>query len=298
MVKAKKGYRIKRSAGDKIADVVNYVLLFLLSLCFVLPFVYVISISFSTEDAIGLYGITFVPREWTVEAYAYLFSEGGVIIKAYGYTVLITVLTTVISLFITGGLAYPLSKIDLPFRKTFMYYVLFAMLFGGGMIPTYLVVTKLYMLKNSIWSVILTSSYSAWNMIVMKNFFSRLPHDIEEAALIDGANEIRIFISIVLPLSKPIIATLSLFVAVGQWNNWFGPLLYLDNRVTPTLMLFLRGIISSSLNIGSQFDSSEAPPPQSVQMATVVACTLPIVCVYPFLQKYFASGVLVGGVKG
>lgn len=166
------------------------------------------------------------------------------------------------------------------------------------MIPGYLVMTKLYNLKYSIWSIILPGCYGAWNMIIMKNFFAQLPHDIEEAALIDGANEMRIFVSIVLPLSKPIIATLSLFVAVGQWNNWFGPLMYLDNVKTPTLMLFLKGIISSSLNIGNQFESTEVPPTQSVQMATVVACTLPIVCVYPFLQKYFASGVLVGGVKG
>ncbi len=294
----KKGYRIRSSSGEKIADTVNYVLLFLLSLCFIVPFIYVISISFSTDEAIGKYGITFLPKEWTLAAYQYLFRSGGVILNAYKNTIIITVLTTVISLLITGGLAYPLSKEKLPYRKAFMYYVLFAMLFGGGMIPTYLVVSKLYMLKGSIWSIILSSAYSAWNMVIMKNFFAQLPQDIEEAALIDGANEIKIFISIVLPLSKPIIATLGLFVAVGQWNNWFGPLIYLDNVETPTVMLFLRGVISSSLNIGNQFDSTEVPPTQSVQMATVMACTVPIVCVYPFLQKHFASGVLVGGVKG
>lgn len=294
----KKRYVIRSSKGEMAADVINYVLLFILSLCFVVPFVYVLSISFSTEEAIGMYGMTLFPKEWSIEAYKFLFRSGGVILKAYKNTIVITVLTTVISIFITGGLAYPLSKEKLPYRNVFMYYVLFAMLFGGGLIPTYLVVTKLYNLKYSIWSVILTSSYSAWNMIIMKNFFAQLPHDIEEAALIDGANEIKIFVSIVLPLSKPIIATLSLFVAVGQWNNWFGPLMYLKNTDTPTLMLFLKGIISSSLNIGNQFDSTDVPPTQSVQMATVVACTLPIVCVYPFLQKYFASGVLVGGVKG
>jgi len=299
--KKKKRYVIRSSKGEMAADIINYVLLFVLSLCFILPFFYVISISFSTEKAIGMHGMTLIPKEWSLDAYKFLFREGGVIIQAYKNTIIITVLTTVISILVTAGMAYPLSKVNLPYRQAFMYYVLFSMLFGGGMIPTYLVVTKLYNLKYSIWSVILTSSYSAWNMIIMKNFFAQLPHDIEEAALIDGANEIKIFMSIVLPLSKPIIATLSLFVAVGQWNNWFGPLMYLNNTETPTLMLFLKNIISSSLNIGNQFGSgpsSEPPPTQSVQMATVVACTLPIVCVYPFLQKYFASGVLVGGVKG
>lgn len=289
---------IKKPVGEKIADVINYILLFILSLLFVIPFVYVISISFSTENAIGLYGITLFPREFTAEAYTYLFRSGGVILKAYRNTIFITVFTTVLAVIVTGGLAYPLSKVKLPFRQVFMYYVLFAMLFGGGMIPTYLVITKAYGLKNSVWAIILPGTYSAWNMIIMKNFFAQLPKDIEEAALIDGANEIKIFVSIVLPLSKPIIATVSLFNAVGQWNNWFGPLIYLDNTEFPTIMLFLKGVISSSLNIGSQFDSTEPPPPQSVQMATVLACTVPIVCVYPFLQKYFASGVLVGGVKG
>lgn len=297
-IKISRKNKIKRPTVDVIVDCINYFLLFLLSLCFVIPFVYVISISFSTEEAIGFYGITLIPKEFSIEAYKYLFRSGGVIMKAYGNTLIITVLTTVIALFVTGGLAYPLSKVNLPFRQGFMYYVLFAMLFGGGMIPTYLVMTKMYMLKNSIWAIILPGTYSAWNMIVMKNFFAQLPKDIEEAALIDGANELRIFVSIVIPLSKPIIATVSLFTAVGQWNNWFGPLIYLDNVETPTIMLFLRGVISSSLNIGNQFDTTEVPPTQSVQMATVVACTLPIVCVYPFLQKHFASGVLVGGVKG
>ena len=281
-----------------IADCFNYVLLLLLSLCFVVPFVYVISISFSTEEAIGLYGITIFPKEFTLEAYRYLFRSGSVIIRAYGNTLFITIITTALSILFTGGLDYPLSKELLPFRKGFMYYVLFAMLFGGGMIPTYLVISKLYGMKDSMWAVILPGAYSAWNMIVMKNFFSRLPNDIEEAALIDGANELRIFASIILPLSKPIIATVCLFTAVAQWNNWFGPLIYLDNTETPTIMLFLRGVISSSLNIGNQFETTEVPPTQSVQMATVVACTLPIVCVYPFLQKHFASGVLVGSVKG
>lgn len=297
-IKSLRKNKIKRPVFDVVVDCINYFLLFLLSLGFIIPFIYVISVSFSTENAIGLYGITLFPKEFSLDAYKYLFRSGGVIINAYINTIIITVITTVLSIIVTGGLAYPLSKVNLPFRQGFMYYVLFAMLFGGGMIPTYLVMTKLYMLKNSIWAIILPGTYSAWNMIVMKNFFSQLPKDIEEAALIDGANELRIFVSIVLPLSKPIIATVSLFTAVGQWNNWFGPLIYLDNVETPTIMLFLRGVISSSLNIGSQFDSTEVPPTQSVQMATVVACTLPIVCVYPFLQKYFASGVLVGGVKG
>lgn len=290
--------KIKKPVGDIIVDCVNYFLLFILSLSFIIPFIYVISVSLSTEKAIGLYGITLIPKEFSIEAYKYLFRSGGVILNAYKNTIVITVLTTFLAVIVTGGLAYPLSKVKLPFRQGFMYYVLFAMLFGGGMIPTYLVIANVFMLKDTIWAVVLPGTYSAWNMIVMKNFFAQLPKDIEEAALIDGANEIRIFISIVIPLSKPIIATICLFTAVGQWNNWFGPLLYLDETETPTIMLFLRGVISSSLNIGNQFESQEVPPTQSVQMATVLACTLPIICVYPFLQKHFASGVLVGGVKG
>ncbi|MGN1099782.1 MAG: carbohydrate ABC transporter permease [Christensenellales bacterium] len=297
-MKLKRKNKIKLPVSEVIAKWVNYVLLFLLSLTFILPFFYVISISFSTEHAIGMYGATLFPREFTTEAYAYLFRSGGVIMRAYGNTIVITVITTALAVFVTGGFAYPLSKEKLPFRKGIMYYVLFSMLFGGGLIPSYLVMTKLYGLKNSIWAIILPGTFSAWNMIIMKNFFSQLPKGLEEAALIDGANEMKVFISIVLPLSKPIIACVCLFNAVGQWNNWFGPLIYLDNTKTPTIMLFLKGVISSSLNVGNQFESTEPPPTQSVQMATVMACTLPIILIYPFLQKYFAAGVLVGGVKG
>ncbi|GHU98441.1 sugar ABC transporter permease [Clostridia bacterium] len=300
-IKKKRRNRIRASAGERVGAAVNYIVIALLSLTFFLPFIYVLSLSLTTERAVGMYGITLFPREWTFESYIFIFQRGQRILLAFRNTIFITVAGTVLSIFVTAGMAYPLSKKKLPFRNVFLKYVLFSMLFGGGLIPYYLVVSKFLGLKGNflgMLAVILPGAYSSWNMILMRNFFSALPDSLEEAALIDGANELLVLFKIVLPLSMPIIATISLFNAVGFWNNWYGPLLFMSND-TPTIMLFLKEVVSSTASIGESISpGAEAPPSISVQMATVMVCTLPIIMIYPFLQKHFAKGVLIGSVKG
>ena len=291
--------KIKDPLYERVMAWINIIILFLLSCTFIVPFLYVISMSFSTEEAIGLYGVTLFPKEWTLEAYEFIFSAGGnTILRAYGNTIIITVVGTILTILVTAGFAYPLAKKALPFRKAILIYVLFSMLVGGGLIPSYIIISRVLGLRYNLLAVILPGCYSSWNMILMRNFFSALPENLEEAALIDGANEIQVFFKFVLPLSKPIVATISLFAAVAYWNNWFGPLIYLDQAEQPTIMLFLKNVISSTVTSDSFVPGMATPPTQGVQMATVLACTVPIVCVYPFLQKYFATGIMMGSIKG
>lgn len=196
--------------------------------------------------------------------------------------------------------AYPLSKKNLPGRKGIMLYILFSMMFSGGIIPFYLVVRGIG-LGNSIWALILPSCWSSWNMILMRNFFNAVPDSLEESAKLDGANDIQVLFKIVIPLSKSIIATIALFFAVGFWNSWYNALLFIDDSAKQPLMMFLKKIMETK-NVGSSLIGSSSvadlPASESLRMATVVVCTLPILCSYPFVQKYFVKGVMVGSVKG
>lgn len=289
-----------RSWGSRCFNYVNMMLLLLCSLCAIVPFIYVIAVSFATPEEVIRKGFILFPRSFSLDGYKYIFSS-NIIVRSLMVTIGITVCGTFINLLFTILMAYPLSRKDLDGRKILIWMVLFTMLFSGGMIPTFLIVKSLGML-NSFAAMIVPGLISAFNLIVLMNFFQQLPEGLAEAAEIDGCSHPGILFRIVLPLSMPAIATFALFYAVGHWNSFFTAILYVNDSTKWPVQVWLRQIVILSLGgIGdsTQFDGEYiAPPPQIIKMAVIVISTVPILLVYPFLQKHFAKGVLLGSVKG
>lgn len=282
---------------------INAALLTIMSLLFVVPFIVLINQSFMSNDALLKYGYTLFPREFVLYAYKYLLVENTFIYRAFAVSVLVTCAGTLLCLLFTSSLAYALSKKFLPYRSGLTLIVLTTMFFSGGLIPTYLLVVNMG-LKDSLWALILPALISPWYMFLMRNFFMEIPREVEESAQIDGANEVGILFRIVLPMSLPSIATIGLFYAVGHWNNWFSAAIYINAQEKWPMQLILRGIISSLNMTGMGGDTGQRVewmrnmPQESVKAAAVLITALPIICVYPFIQKYFVKGMLVGSIKG
>lgn len=288
----------RRSVGDIIANVVIYILLTLIAVIMVIPFIYVIAASFATEAEIQTRPIFFIPDSPTLDAYARIFDMndmGTRVFHSLLISVCVTAIGTFINLFFTTTMAYGLSRSNLIGKKPLLNMVLFTMVFGGGMIPLFLVVKGLGM-YDTYAALILPGAISAYNMIIVRNFFMELPRELEEAASIDGCSDIGIFIKIALPLSLPCLATFGLFYAVGHWNNYFSALLYLEDSTKFPFQLVLRNIVMQTAE--TQTDPNALIPEDTLKMAVIVIGTVPILIVYPFLQKHFAAGVMVGAVKG
>ena len=288
----------RRSVGDIIANVVIYILLTLIAVIMVIPFIYVIAASFATEAEIQTRPIFFIPDSPTLDAYARIFDMndmGTRVFHSLLISVCVTAIGTFINLFFTTTMAYGLSRSNLIGKKPLLNMVLFTMVFGGGMIPLFLVVKGLGM-YDTYAALILPGAISAYNMIIVRNFFMELPRELEEAASIDGCSDIGIFIKIALPLSLPCLATFGLFYAVGHWNNYFGALLYLEDSTKFPFQLVLRNIVMQTAE--TQTDPNALIPEDTLKMSVIVIGTVPILIVYPFLQKHFAAGVMVGAVKG
>lgn len=286
----------RKTLGDIIMDVVVYVILTILAVLMVIPFIYVIAASFAKESEILSRPIFLIPKEPTLAAYRRIFDMndmGTTVVRSLGISIGVTVIGTLINLFFTCTMAYGLSRSTLPGKKIFLNMVLFTMVFGGGMIPTFLVVKGLGM-YDSYAALILPGAISAYNMLIVRNFFMDLPSGLEEAASIDGCTDIGIFIKIALPLSLPCLATFGLFYAVGHWNNYFGALLYLADSKKYPFQLVLRNLVM----ISTEDTNGEDLPQETLKMAVIVIGTVPILIVYPFLQKHFAAGVMVGAIKG
>lgn len=292
--------RLYNSPAGKAFDVFNYVMLGILGILTVLPFLYIIGNSFATEAEITERSFFLIPKVFSFSAYEYIFSS-STIFRSIGVSVFITVAGTLVNLFFTLTMAYPLSRSDFWGRSVLMNMVIFSMLFGGGMIPTYLVIRGLGLL-DSYWALMLPGAISAFNLIVVKNFFQQMPPGLEEAARIDGCSDLGVLWRIVLPLSKPVIATFALFYAVGHWNNFFSALLYISDSDKWPLQVMLRQIVLlSQASVGDMANMDPnfvQPPEQSIKMAVIVVGTIPILLVYPFLQKHFAKGVMLGSIKG
>ena len=289
----------QKTFTDRIFNLVNISILSLISLLMIFPFLYLFSVSFSSyEDFLGSRFLLW-PSNWTTNAYEYIL-QSKAFLRSLWTTVEITVIGTLFNLFFTATMAYALSRPILG-QRTFMFMVVFTLLFSGGMIPTYLIVKETGLL-DSIWSLIIPVAITPFNLIVMRSFFIAIPDDLTEAAIIDGANDLQIFSKVILPLSKPAIATFSLFYAVQHWNNYFAPILYIDSPEKWTIQVILRqivvvGDVTASLAGDNSF-LENAPPPETIQMAAILLATVPILVVYPFLQKHFAKGVMLGAVKG
>ena len=300
--KQKKSSGVIQGRGEKVFEAVMYVLVTLVALTMIFPLLNIIALSFSSERAVVSNEVGIWPVEFTTNTYVQVVKTTPIFL-AIKNTVVLTVVGTAISMFCTICTAYALSKKRLYGRTVFLGVITFTMIVNAGLIPNFLLIKDLG-LMNTYWAIWLPSAISTWNMLVMKTFFSALPDSLEESALIDGANDLRILWSIALPLSIPSIATITLFYAVGFWNSYFNVTLYISKSGLKVLQQVLHEVVSKVNDVmnQAQLDSNDAMmqpmASESVQGAAIVIATLPIMCVYPFLQKYFVKGVMIGAIKG
>ncbi|SDD69266.1 putative aldouronate transport system permease protein [Paenibacillus sp. UNCCL117] len=287
-----------RSRGERWLDVLNIVFLAGIGLICLLPFLHVLAKSLSDQASVMGSKVTFYPLGWNVEAFWFIFVKSN-FIGALKVTVLVTVIGTLLSLSMTIMAAYPLSKTDFIGRKTILLLYVFSMLFYGGIIPGYILMKGLGLL-DTIWAMIIPLLVVPFNLFVCKTFFEGLPDSVEESAKMDGASNMRILISIVLPISLPVVATLGIFYAVGYWNSYFHPLIFINSEKLKPLQLFLYDTISNTEEmLREQPDEIRlALSPEGLRAAAVIASIVPIMLVYPFLQRYFIHGLTIGSVKG
>ena len=287
------------SIGYRAFTIINTTLLVLVCLAMLYPFVTVIAQSFSSPGAIKAGQVSFWPVGFNVDTYAAVMGN-GMFWRNYGNTVLYTVVGTAIAMALTTTYAYVLSKHHLRGRGVLIGVAVFTMFFNGGLVPNYVLISSLGM-KNTMWAIVLPGAISVFNLLVMKSFFENLPHELEEAAQIDGLGWFGIFTRIVLPLSKAVIATMILFYSVAFWNDWFGAFLYLDKNELFPVTLFLRNIIAGASTTATESAAaggSAADLNPNIQSVTMILTVIPILCVYPFVQRFFVSGVMLGSVKG
>ncbi|MGN1099114.1 MAG: carbohydrate ABC transporter permease [Christensenellales bacterium] len=292
IVKSKKP---KRSHGETVFNCFLYAILTLLVIVMLYPFLYMIAVSLS--DRLEVSNVILLPRKITFQAYEQIFSW-TLTLSGYKNSIMYTVLGTVVSIVLTTFAAYPISKNWLVGRKFITFFLLITMYFSGGLIPQYIVIKQIYGLYDNLWVMILPGALNTYYVMIMLTFYKGIPKDIEEAAYIDGAGELRTMFSIYLPLSVPIFSTLILFYAVGIWNSWFGAFIYLSSPEKYPLQLVLRNLMESfSVDLG-QIGSSGQIDPVSFNYALTVAAVLPILVCFPFVQKFFERGVVIGSLKG
>lgn len=290
---------MKATSGSRLFNGINALIMTLVVLFTLYPFVYLIAQSFSSEAAVYGGKVSFYPVDFTTLTYQVILSKPD-FFRYYGNTILYAAVGTLISVSATAIMAYPLSKEKLRLNKFFIPFVLFTMYFGGGLIPNYILVAKTMDMRNTIWALVIPGAISAFNVILMKTFFSSLPNELEESAKVEGLDVFGIFLRITLPLSKPILATMILFAIVGYWNSWFDASLYLQSKEKWPVALYLRQVIETAISPAELGASAE----QTTQIAATVKSTamvltsLPIICIYPFVQKYFVQGMMIGAVKG
>ena len=296
----------KHNQIKKPTNVIFNICLAVLSLICVIPFIFVMIISITDEESLTMNGYRFIPEKFSLYAYEYIVSAGENILRSYGVTILVTVLGTVLGLLLTGTYAYALSRKTYAYRKFFTTVITIPMLFSGGMIANYLIVTKVMMLKDTIWALILLLCLNSFNIIVLRTFFkTSIPDAVVESAKIDGASEWRLFFQIVIPMALPGLATIGLFLTLGYWNDWFNAMMYMDNKDMIPLQYLLIQIESSidwlannKATMGVDGIAVAANmPKETIKMAIVVISTLPIIFAYPFFQRYFVNGLTVGAVK-
>ena len=295
------GRRVRKSRGEILFEIVVYAIAALFCSYCLFPFAIILGSSFETESNFAVYGFPIIPKDFTLQAYKMVLGDSQ-IFKAYGVTIFTTAVGTLFSMLLTISMAYPLSLKKIKFRNAITFFVYFTMLFGGGLVPTYLLISKTLNMKNNIFVLILPVAFSAWNMFLMRNFFAGIPHELSESAYVDGANDFQILRKIILPVSVPGIATLSLFYALGYWNQWFNAMLYIeDTNLFPLqylLMRMLRNVDAMREMARTTGMSVGDLPTNSLRMATTVVAIGPIVLLYPYVQKYFTSGLTVGAIKG
>lgn len=292
---------------NKKEKLMQFLLTFFLSLlavAIVVPFLLIVSVSFSNEKEVLLYGYKLIPKSIDFTAYRYVLSNPRQILRAYEVTIIFACAATFLTTLFNALLAYPLSRRDLAGRKYINLMLFITMLFSGGLVPTYLLITKYLHLNDTIWVYIIPSMVGVWHVFMMRTFFSQLPDGIIEAAIIDGASQYRIFFTIVIPLSKPVIATVAVLTFLGKWNSWYESLLYISDSSLVSLQYFLQKmmrdiqLVKEMADKGMSMMPFETVPSETARMAMAVLVSGPVLFVFPFFQKYFVKGLTVGGVKG
>ncbi|WNS43351.1 carbohydrate ABC transporter permease [Paenibacillus sp. MMS20-IR301] len=287
-----------------ISQLILMLIVALFSVTCLYPFIMVISGSLSNEQDIAAYGYTLLPKHVTFDSYRILLLGSHRIVNAYGVSLLVTSVGTILSLLLTAMAAYSLSRRSFKLRGVLSVYVIITMLFNGGLVPWYIICVRYLDLKDTLWALILPSLANAFNLFLIRNFMRSIPEEIHESAKIDGAGEFRIFYRLIAPLALPVLATVGLFMALGYWNDWFLGLMFVDKQELQPLQLLLRTLISNvdflrnSGNAAAMQRISAQIPSESMKMALTVVTIGPIVFLYPFLQRYFVKGLIVGAVKG
>lgn len=292
---------IKESTGDRLLLILMYAGIAVFALVCLIPFVSVLSSSLSTETSIQQFGFQMYPKAFSLEAYELLL-QNETIYRSYGVTIFITVVGTVLAMLVTCAMAYPLSLRYLKYRNHITFYVFFTMLFHGGLVSSYILITKYLGMTDSIWVLIIPSLLNPFNMFLMRNFFKSIDESLAESAKIDGANEIYIMFRIMIPISLPAIAAISLFYALAFWNKWFEAMLYIRNENLFPLQYLIKRILDSadfSRELAQNVNIFEyTTPTLTTRLAATIVTIGPIIFLYPFLQKYFVKGLLIGSVKG
>lgn len=302
--KQNKGPAIK---SERTFHNIALVSMIILSIYCVVPFILMLSTSFSSEQALATGGYSFWPREFSIAAYDYLWAKRGTIGRCYVLTIIVTVVGTAANLVLTSLFAYPLSRRDFKLRNVFAFILFFTVLFNGGLTASYIIWTRIFHIKDTIWALILPGSLmGAMSVLMVRNYFNvNIPYEIIEAARLDGAGDMRIYATIMVPLSKPVMTTIGLFAALGYWNNWTNGLYYITDTKLYTIQVYLKKLMDNIafLKSGNSVAESAAlayksMPTEGARMAIAIIAILPILCVYPFIQKELVRGMVVGGVKG
>lgn len=292
------------SKGRKAYQVVINIILLLVSLCMILPLLLLFMSSITEENTLVVNGYSFFPAQFSAGAYEYILQNAATVFRAYGITVLVTVIGTAGSIILSSLMAFPLSLKELPGRRVITFYVFFTMLFSGGLVPSYIMWTTVFGIRNSLWAYIFPNFLlGAFNVILVRTFFTTsIPTDIYEAANIDGAGYMTIYWKIVLPLGKPILVTIGLFTGLTYWNDWTNGLYYINKSSMFSIQTLLNRMIQDIQALAAHSTANSGTlmqiPQVSIRMAIAFVAILPILLVYPFLQKYFASGIMLGAVKG
>lgn len=293
----------RRITKDQLAvNILGYLLVGLFALLCVIPFYLIIVASFTDESSLIRNGYPLFPTDFSVQSYLLCLKNPTEILRAYGTTIGVTVIGTVLAVFIATMTGYVLSRKDFPWRNKFSFFFFFTTLFSGGLVPSYMLCIRYLHLRNNYLGILLPLMFSVWNMIIAKSFMNGIPGAITESAKIDGANDIVIFIRLILPLSKPLLATLGLFSALAYWNDWYNCMLYITNENMFTLQYYLQRMLGSAeaMRLVAEKSGIALPsvPLESMKMAMTVIATGPIVLLYPFVQRYFVKGLTIGAVKG
>jgi putative aldouronate transport system permease protein len=294
--------KFRRSPDVILFNIIGYSFLLFFALLCILPFWIIIVGSITSETHITRFGYSIIPVEFVTDAYKYVMTDSEGILRAYGVTTFVTISGTFLSVLVNSMTAYVLHRKDFKYRNFFSFYFFFTTLFSGGLVPWYILITNYLNMKNNLLVLIIPGLVSVWNILVMKGFLQGIPSSLTESALIDGAGDFKIYTKIIIPLSKPVIATISLFTALGFWNDWYASMLFINNDKLYSLQFYLFRLLGNAQGLKIAAEKAglyiQSPPIQATKMAMTLIVIGPIMLLYPFVQKYFVKGITLGAVKG